>query len=188
MPSMKILFALIAAVVLLFGCTASVPQEKYDALSSSCAKAKNDSAALLSSANAKQDMTDAQLSSCLDGKQSLQSLVAERDSENAALSAQKAVLDAARVKTDLAAQYNLTMEYYLESFGPGRLPNTARLKKIDTQVSSLHDSAILPLWVAVKNCQSITGCDSAKAAFVQYIDDRMASLDMDAAAIVGKGQ
>ncbi|MFA5930096.1 MAG: hypothetical protein WC861_04390 [Candidatus Micrarchaeia archaeon] len=180
--------ALIALVslALLFGCTgSSVPQEKYDELAASCSKAKADDASLLASEIAKTSAANAKVSSCTAEKQSLESLLAVREQENGALRAEEAVLAKARAKMDLAVQYNATIGYYMEAFGPGRLPNTARLKKIDTQVDSLNDSALRPLWLGVKGCQGITGCDTAKAKFLAYIDGRMAALRLEAAAIVG---
>ena len=128
---MKILFALIAAVVLLFGCTASVPQEKYNALSATCEKAKSDSASALASEVAKTSAANGKLSACTDEKASLESLVTVREQENEGLRAQAAVLDAARAKTGLAAEYNATVAYYMDAYGPGKIINTANRKRID---------------------------------------------------------
>ncbi len=182
------IFAFIALVslALLFGCAgSSVPQEKYDALFASCSKAKSDASSALSAEIARTGAADARLSACTDEKQSLGSLVAARERENAALRANESVLDAARAKTDLAAQYGLATAYYLEAFGPGKLPNMARLGKIEAQVDSLNDSALKALWLGVKNCQGITDCANAKAKFTAYDDGRAASLRLEAAAIVG---
>lgn len=189
MPTMRKLFALIALVALLYGCTGSgVTQEKYDALSASCAKAKADDASALATEVAKTAAANARLSTCTAEKQSLDALLSMREQENEALGAEAAVLARARARTDLAAQYNITEAYYLEAFGPGKLPNTARLKKIDTQVASLNDSALLALWKSVKNCQGISDCDNAKAKFIPYIAGRITTLRLEAAAIVGTRQ
>ena len=191
MAHMKMLFALIALVslVLLFGCTGNgVPQEKYDALSASCENAKATAAASLASEETKAASANARLSACMTEKQSLESLLTSREQENEALRAEAAVLADAREKTGLARQYNATMEYYLEAFGPGKVPNTVRLKKIDTQVASLNDSALAALWQSMKNCQGISSCENAKAAFISHIDSRIMALEIEAAAIVGKGQ
>ena len=185
----NIVLIAIVSLALLFGCAGSgVTQEKYDSLSASCSKAKNDSAAALSAEVAKTSAANARLSTCTEEKQSLETLLTVREQENEALRAEAAVLAKARVKTDLAGQYNLTVAYYLEAYGPGKVPNTARLKKIDTQVNSLNDSALKSLWLNVKNCQGISDCDSAKAKFIPYIDGRMTALKLEAAAIVGAGQ
>jgi len=183
--------ALIAVVslVLLFGCTgSSVPQEKYDALAASCSKAKNDSAAALSAEVAKTGAATARYSSCVDEKQSLESLLAVREQEKEALGAQAAILANAREKTALAAQYNVTIGYYLEAYGPGKVPNTARLRKIDAQVASLNDNSLAVAWQDVRSCQTITECDTAKAKFIPYINGMMATLYLEAAAIVAEGQ
>jgi len=191
MPNMRSIIAIIALVslVLLFGCTAkSVPQGQYDTLAASCSKAQADAASSLASEVAKTGAANEKLSTCTQEKQSLESLVAVREGENAQLRAENAVLDAARAKTSLAAQYNATIGYYLEAFGPGHVPNTVRLKNIDTQVASMNDSALQTLWLGVKNCQGISDCDNAKATFISYIDGRITALNLEAAAIVGNGQ
>ena len=177
---------LLVSLVLLYGCTgSSVPQEKYDELAASCSKAKADDASSLATEVAKTSAANAKFSTCTAEKLSLESLLTVREQENEALRAEAAVLSRARAKTNLAAQYNATLEYYLEAFGSLKLPNTARLKKIDTQVASLNDSALLALWKSVKNCKGITDCDNAKANFILYIDGKITALDIEAAAIVG---
>ena len=191
MPNMNATIVIIAVVslALLYGCTGNgVTQEKYDALSASCSNAKADAASTLATEVSKTSAANARLSTCTEEKQSLETLLTVREQENGALRAEAAVLAMARAKIDLAGQYNLTTEYYLEAYGPGKLPNTVRLKKIDTQVNSLNDSALESLWLDVKNCQGITGCDNAKAKFIPYIDGRMTALNLEAAAIVGAGQ
>ncbi len=185
----NIVLIAIVSLALLFGCIgSSVPQEKYDALAASCSKAGNDSAALLSAQIAKTGAASSQLSVCTEEKQSLESLLTVREQENAALGAEAAVLASARAKMGLAGQYNLTTAYYLEAYGPGKVPNTARIKKIDTQVNSLNDSALRSLWQGVKNCQGITSCEGAKADFIPYIDGKITALKLEAAAIVGAWQ
>jgi hypothetical protein len=191
MPAMSKMFTLIALVslALLFGCTGNgVPQEKYDELAANCNKAKTDAASALAAEIAKTGSANAKISSCIDEKQSLESLLSMREQENGALRAETAVLEDARVKTGLAAQYNLTIGYYLESYGPGKLPNTVRLRKIESQVNMLNDSTLKALWAGVKNCQGITDCDDAKAKFIPYIDSRITALKLEAATIVGEGQ
>jgi len=189
MPPMKMLFALMALAVLLFGCAQSgVPQEKYDELSANCNIAKEDSASALSIEIAKTSAANARFSSCNEEKKSLEALLDVRKNENAALRAEEAVLDSARAKTGIAGQYNATMAYYLEAYGPDKVPNNARIKKIDTQVNSLNDAALKSYWVDVKNCQGISGCDDAKEKFTSYIDGRITAFNLEAAAIVGKGQ
>ncbi|MCX6770565.1 MAG: hypothetical protein NTX79_00770 [Candidatus Micrarchaeota archaeon] len=182
---MRVLIALIACVVLLFGCIGSVPQEKYDALSASCDKAKADTASSLAAEAGRASAANARLSACTEEKQSLSALLAEREQENAALRADEAVLEKAIVKTDRIAQYNLTLQYYLDAFGPGALPNTARIRKIDAQLAVMNDMTLSSLIGSVKDCQSITGCNNAKATVQPYIEKQEQALASEAAAIIG---
>lgn len=186
MPSMRTLLIAIAALALLFGCVGdSVPQEKYDALSASCDKAKSDAASALAEQKNSADLAGARLATCNSNSMSLEQLLAAKEQENEALAADAAVLAEAREKTDLIAQYELALEYYLDAFGPGKLPNTARMNKIDAQVALLNDSGLEAAWIGVKNCQGITGCDTAKAKMAPYISNQTQKLALEAAAIVG---
>ena len=185
---MRSIIALVAIVslALLFGCAGNgVPQEKYDALSASCSKAKNDSAALLSAEIAKASSANGQLATCTDEKQSLETLLTVREQENDALRTEEAVLASARVKTDRIAEYNVTLQYYLDAFGPGKVPNTARLKKIDAQLAVVNDPMLSSLIGSVRSCQGITDCDNAKAIVQPYILKQQQALALEAAAIVG---
>jgi hypothetical protein len=176
----------IAALALLFGCTGSgVPQEKYDALAAWCDKAKTEAAGALAEEKGRTDLAEARLATCNSNSMSLEQLLAAKEQENGLLAADAAVLAKAKEKTDLIGQYNLAEEYYLDAFGPGKLPNTARMNKIDAQVALLGDSGLAAAWNGVKNCQGITGCDTAKAKMVPYIGNQTQRLALEAAAIVG---
>ena len=187
MPNMNANIVLIALVslALLFGCAGSgVPQEKYDALSASCSKEKADAASSLSAEVAKAISANARFSTCAGEKQSLESLLAVREQENEALRAEAAVLAGARVKTDMIAQYDLALQYYLEAYGPGKVPNTARLRIIDGQLAVVNDQVLSSLINGVKNCQGITGCNNAKATVQPYIEKQQQKLAVEAAAVL----
>jgi len=179
----------IAALALLFGCVGdSVPQEKYDALSASCDKAKTDAASALADQKNRADLAEARLATCNSNSMSLEQLLTAKEQENDLLSVDAAVLANAREKTGMILQYNLAEEYYLDAFGPGKLPNTARMNKIDAQVALLNDSGLAAVWNGVKNCQGITGCDTAKAKVAPYISNQTQRLSLEAAAIVGAAE
>ncbi len=185
---MSIKFVIIALVslALLYGCIGdSVPQEKYDSLSASCEKAKNDAASALAGEKGRTDMASARLATCNAEMQSMEQLLSAREQENDELMIDAAVLAKAREKMDWAGQYNLAAAYYLDAFGPGKLPNTARMNKIDVQVALLNDAGLAAVWNGVKNCQGITGCANAKAKVIPYIGNQTQKLALDAAAIVG---
>jgi len=180
--------ALIAVVslALLFGCAgSSVPQEKYDALAASCSKAKNESAASLSSQIAKTNDANSQLSSCTAQRQSLEAAQSVMERQNSELQAQADVLAAARVKTDMMGQYALAQQYYLDAYGPDKIINSARLRRIEAQVALLGDAGLSTAWYNVRDCQTITECGTAKAKFLPYISNRTNELAVEVAAIVG---
>jgi hypothetical protein len=188
MPTMHSIIPIIAFVALLsllYGCVSGVPQDKYDALAASCESAKTASASALAAEVSKSGAANAKLSTCTSDRQSLQSLLDVKEQENVPLRVDAAVLAKARVKTDRIVQYNLAEEYYLDAFGAGKIPNTARIKKVDAQVSLLNDATLRVIWANVKNCQTSTGCESAKALFSPYIGNQTEKLALEAAAIVG---
>ena len=80
----------------------------------------------------------------------------------------------------------MTLQYYMDAFGPDKVPNTARLKRIDTQLAVVNDMVLATLINSVKNCQGITDCDKAKAAVPSYIAKPEQTLALEAAAIVGE--
>ena len=180
-----IIIAFVALLALLYGCTGGVPQDKYDVLAASCESAKNASAASLAAEVSKSVAANARLSACTSDRQSLSSLLGIAEQENTRLKADSEVLARARAKTDMIVQYSLAEEYYLEAFGPGKIPNTARLKKIDAQVGLLNDASLQGIWASVKGCQASTACDTAKAAFASYIGNQTQRLALEAVAIVG---
>jgi len=189
MAGMRTMLIAIAALALLFGCTgSSVPQEKYDALAASCEKAKTDAAGALAGEKNRADLAEARLATCNSNSMSLEQLLAAKEQENELLSADAAVLAKARVKTDMILQYELAEEYYLDAFGPGRLPNTAKMERMDAQVALLDDSGLAAAWNSVKDCQGITGCGTAKAKMAPYIGNQTQKLALDAAAIVGAAE
>ena len=176
----------LVSLALLFGCAGSgVTQEKYDELAASCSKAKAESASSLAAEAARANSANAKLSTCTQEKQSLGALLTAREQENGALRAEAAVLAEARMKTDRIVQYNETLQCYLDAFGPGKVPNTARLKKIDAQLAIMGDGVLSSLINGVKNCQGITDCSNAKETVQPYIEKQQQKLALEAAAIVG---
>ena len=170
---------------LLFGCVlGGVPQKDYDALKASCASDREASAAALQSEQAKSEDAAQRLDACMGSNSALNSRIALKDSEITGLQADKAVLDAARQKTGQIAACGLALQYYNDAFGPGSIANTYRLNRIDAQVASLSDQNLTALWGAVRNCDGITGCANARAAFVSAIQGKEGALAVQAAAIV----
>ncbi|MFA4982760.1 MAG: hypothetical protein WC588_00945 [Candidatus Micrarchaeia archaeon] len=180
---MKLAIALVAALCLLFGCT-GVTQEKYDSLLKSCEQEKG---ALLESAaleKSKAAEAGAALSRCNSDKSALQTVVASKDSELLSLQEGADAIAAARLKTDKIGQYELALSYYLEAYGEGKIPNTPKLNRIDSQVRSLSDSAFLAAWLSVRNCDGITDCQAAKQDFTGMISSRIDELSKEVVEIV----
>jgi len=186
MPNMNANIVIISLVslALLFGCIGGVPQEKYDALFTSCEKAKNESSAVLAAESVRANRADVKLSTCTDEKQALDAALALAEMENVQLTVDAAILAQARKITSVISEYDLAGEYYLNAFGPNKIPNTARIEIIDIQVNSLNDFGLKALWENVKNCQSSTECANAKAKVIPYIGNQTARLAVDAAEIV----
>ncbi len=176
-------FALVAALVLLFGCI-GVPQEKYDALKASC---DSDKAALSSSLEKEQSqnaLLGKNLDKCNAERAADGQMISDRDSQIASLNADEAVLLAARAKADKIGQYQLALTYYNDAFGPGKIANTVRLNRIEAQVSSLSDPALYTIWKSVRNCQGITDCESARSKFTSAINSTISSLALQIVDVV----
>lgn len=181
-----ILSLLIAALALLFGCTQGVPQEKYDSLAASCAQQNATLQGEISSANSAVENAQAGLSDCVAGRQAAEGLIDAKDAEIALLRNESDILAAARQKTAAISQYDTLMVYYNDAYGVGAILNTAKLNRISAQVALLGNAALSSSWDGVKGCQTSSGCDNAKAAFLAEIDAAVALLNAQVAAIVAE--
>ena len=181
-----ILSLLIAALALLFGCTQTVPQEKYDSLAAACAQQNATLQAGLSNAQAALAGAQGSLSDCVAGKQAQDQLIADKDNEIALLHLDSDVLAHARQKTTAIEDYNNLTSYYNDAYGPGKIINTAKLNRIDAQVRMLNDSSLSSSWADLRGCQTSYSCDVAKTAFVATIKSNIALLDAQVAAIVAQ--
>jgi hypothetical protein len=173
----------VAAVLMLPGCI-GVSQDKYDSLAKSCdqeKKALTDSVAL-EKANCAQSA--GALSKCSSDKSALETLVANKDSQIASMQEGANAIAQARMKTAKITQYQLALAYYEDAFGVGKIPNTPKMNKIDTQVRSLSDPALYAAWLSVKNCGGISDCLAAKQNFTDTIDARVSALSDEVVGIV----
>jgi len=184
MDNSLILIVLFASSVLLAGCAGSVPQKEYDQLKISCADEKQSLQSELDSANGKAASASQKYSECISAKQAAETRLGTKDVENAKLRGENGLLVQARQKAEEIAAYDLALQYYNDGFGPGKVLNTYRLNRIDTQVRSLSDAQLLVLWNAVRNCNGITDCDNAKAKFTSEIQGKKNALALEIAEIV----
>ena len=172
------------SLFLLFGCIGTVPQKDYDALKASCAQEKQDLQSQLSAENAKGSDAANRLSDCLSSSGALAAKIAAKDAEIYRLRGEELVLNQARGKAALYSGYGIALQYYNETYGPGSIPNTYRLNRLDAQVRSLSDPNLLLLWQRLRNCETITTCADAKAAFISGISDGQAALALQVVGIV----
>ena len=184
MDNSLILIVALAASVLLAGCAGSVPQKEYDYLKASCADEKQSLQTELDSANGKIASAAQRYEDCISAKQALEGKLEMKELENSMLRTEAGVLVTARQKAEEIAAYGLVLQYYDDAFGPGKVLNTYRLNRIDTQVRSLLDSQLLALWNGVRNCGGLTDCDSAKAKFTSEIQNKKGALALEIVEIV----
>ena len=185
---MKYILLLIAALALLFGCPGNtgVAQEKYDALAAQCAQQNTTMQGEIAAAKSALAGTQGTLSDCVAGKQALDQLIGEKDNEIALLRIDSDALARARQKTAIIGAYGNLTSYYNDAYGPGKIPNTAKLNRIGAQAALLDDSALLSLWGNLRDCQTSSACDAAKTAFVAKINANVALLDAQVAAMVAE--
>ena len=181
---MRYLLLYLAAILLLLsGCT-GVSQEKYDTLKSQCDSDKTDLNARLSSQDSRVNELTSKISECNSQKQKMDAAIRAKDAQMALLRNDSEILASARAKAGRIAQYDLVTAYYLDAYGPGKIPNSVRLNRIDAQAASLNDNQLYASWTAVRNCGGITDCGSSKAAFIKTIDSRISAIALEIAEIV----
>jgi len=178
---MRIPIILALALCILFGC---VSQDKYDSLTKNCDQEK----LVLSENIALEKATCAEskdaITKCSSEKNALQTLLNRKNAEIAAMRTDAGKIAQARVKTGQIAKYGLTLKYFDDAFGPDKIPNSAKLQKIDEMVESLSDPQVLAAWQSVKNCGSSNECDASRQNFVGMIDARVGALAREAAEII----
>ncbi|VVC00101.1 Uncharacterised protein [uncultured archaeon] len=169
-----IMFALILSGVLLFGCIGGgVSQSDYDSLKASCDQQKKDLNTALADEQRTTEGVQRQLQGCNSDRETLQTGLDAAQSRIDALTPDAALAAQARNYSLQSAQYSLLRSYYDDAFGPDKIANTVKIKRIEAQLSVVNDPAITASWNAVKNCGGITGCDQAKAAFIGAIDAKI---------------
>lgn len=184
--NMRLLFAVLAALVLLlFGCT-GVPQEKYDALKASCDKENADAAAALAKEQAKSSDLQLKLSNCKAEGDAGKLVIQNQERQIADLKNDSGILAAARAAAEKISLYNALRGYYDDAFGPGKIANSYKLNRVEGQLNSISDAQLSALWQKVRYCQSSTECDNAKAGFTKAIDGRIAAAALGVVDIVGK--
>ncbi|VVC01899.1 Uncharacterised protein [uncultured archaeon] len=192
---MKHILLLIAAFALLFalfGCpqqqAAGVPQEQYDALAAQCTKDKAQLQSQLDGAKQALEREQAKVDECVAQKQALDSTIEAKDGEIALLRIDSGILADAREVTSVITEYNKTLEYYYDGYGPGKILNSAKISRIQSQVTLLNSTNLTKAWNALNGCTTVPCTPSffqdAKAAFVAEMNYSIVRLNADTVAIV----
>lgn len=185
----RIKIAAIVIVLSLVGAFAvsfltSVPKDKYDSLAKNCEQAAADAGKLLDAEKAKSRFAAEELRGCEDGKKGAEGLIDAKNAEIADLRKDSDALALAREKADLHEQQKLLLEYYLDAFGPEKVLNNPRLQKIEGQLAVIGDAGLTGLWLEVKGCQTLLGCQNAKEKFTGAINTRMSLYANETVGIV----
>jgi hypothetical protein len=183
---MKIAIALAAvlALLLLFGCAGGVPQGKYDELKASCDSDKAFAAQELASEKSKGSDCRTQLADCNNAKKAVENVLAAKNAECAPLVNAAGLLRDARIKTAAIEKYRNATSLYDDTYGPGKIANTAKLNRIESHVLSLNDPPLYARWRAVRTCGSISECDNAKSQFLSSINQTISGIALEVADIV----
>ncbi len=179
-------FALLACVILLSGCLATVPQTKYDDLSATCTQQKTDAAAALDVMTSKANAYKTQADQCSSEQNATETIINSQAAQIASLKADSDVLAAARQKSAIIANYKLVLTEFNDAYGPGKAPTTPKLKAIESLIISLKDSQLYGSWLDFSRCSIITECDAAKARLSENVNSSVNSLTYQIADIVAK--
>ncbi len=175
----------IAAAILLSGCVlGGVPQKDYDELKQSCVEDEQYLNSELSIEKERALSASQRLTDCASVNDALEKKLALKEGEVAKLNERDRVLAAAIEKTDEIASLDVLLKYYNDAFGLGGIANTYRLNRIDEQVRSLSSQELTFAWANVRNCQSSSQCDSARAGFVGVINASQARLANDVVNLI----
>lgn len=182
----KSLFALLACAILLFGCAATVPQSKYDSLAQECEAQKTTAAGLLDDMTAKANGYKTSAADCANSRQATEKLISDQAGQIAAMKADSATLAAARQKTGLIADYKLALAYFNDSYGPGNIPTTPKLKRLEAVILQLNDQSLRAAWLDFSKCTYMAECQAAKDRFAASANASINLLTYQAAGIIAK--
>lgn len=166
----------------------SVPKEKYDELQKGCEQGRIDAGKLLEAEQAKARFAGEELRGCEDEKKGAEGLIEAKNTEIAELRKDSDALAQARERADLHEQQKLLLEYYLDAFGSGKVLNNPRMQKIEGQLAVIGDAGLTGLWLEVKGCQTLLGCQNAKGKFTGAINTRMSLYANETVEIVEQAQ
>lgn len=179
----------IVAVLAIMGAAAlsfftMVPKGAYDALQKGCEQDAASAAVTLEAEKQKSRYSAEQARDCESEKQGAQQLVEAKNAEIETLQKGADVLARARARADLHEQQRLLLEYYMDAFGPDRVINNEKVQKIEAQLGAIGDAGLTGLWVNVKGCQTLLGCQDAKGRFTGAIAARMSLYANETVGIV----
>jgi hypothetical protein len=162
----------------------NVPYDAYSSLAGEC-KA-NQSAILAQAAEASDKAANLErvVTDCQRSLYSSQALYAQEKTYCDVLRSEHSVYANAVEAANLTVRYDVLKTYYLDAFGPGKIPSSTKISKINNQIALIGDSALPGLWNAILNCGSPTDCDLAKAAFLSHIDGKIQSISVQVKNIV----
>ena len=182
--------ALLAVLVLMFGYlfgslfgSGGASQEKYDALTSLCEKEKAGLGAECEDARAASSALEAKAAECEEKRSVAESLVASQQRQMGALQSDSDALSEIVAMGNRTGPYALALEYYNDAFGEGKVPNTAKINRIEAQTRTLGPDEYA-LWRGVINCEGLSDCESAKKKFVSSLEGKIAALEHELAAFV----
>lgn len=170
---MKVIAIAIVACFLLLGCLGStVGKADYEALKANCEADKKGFVGEISELQEVSKEKGRQLASCQVQGATLQSELQKSQSSAQAMSKDYQLAQEARNKTGKIAAYENVRAVYLDAFGEGKIPNTARIRKIEDAILSIPDSNLFALLGKVKTCTGISDCGAEKAAFIGAIEGK----------------
>ena len=123
---------------------------------------------------------------CASSRQASEKVISDQASQINAMKADSAALSSARQKTALISSYRKAQAYFNDSYGPGSVPTTPKLKVLEAQIISLNDQTLYGAWQDFSKCSYLIDCQNAKARFSSIINSTIVTLTYQAADIVAK--
>lgn len=165
----------------LSGC---VSQDKYDLLAKNCEQEHATLADNIELEKAACAESKDAVIMCNSEKNALQTLLNRKNTELTSMRADAAKIAQAREKTGQIAKYRLLLKYFDDAYGPGQIPNTAKVQKIDEQADLLSNPQVTAALQSAKNCSSLSECETSRQNLTAIVDKRIDELSREAADII----
>ncbi|MEM4634048.1 MAG: hypothetical protein QW275_02745, partial [Candidatus Anstonellaceae archaeon] len=169
----------------LFGCIGNDDlKKKYEALQEEYNAQKEVCEQDLKIEKMKNFECRSQIMDCNNAKKAVEDVLASKNQECLQLANDASVLNKAREKIIIIEKYRNLTELYYDTYGPGKIINSAKLNRMENYIRMLNDTELQLKWNDLRKCGSISECESAKSQLIKAINQSIEAKALEVVEII----